>query len=372
MNKTVLGYTAILLVLLAGCRKKPMPVAEPEPPVFYASAVVDGQQVTLEAGNNDYYMFSSNGRDSNNVRYFNAELKKSGCTAPCASELRFRIEDDKPAQQGSANIDAALSPGIYSMNNRVPDPAEFNSKFIPVVQFKDGSEYKWTLDAGDGQPQVFNSYNFSAILQAHKAYTVTHRYLDLTGCAAEHTNIFYPGGVQTTVTAIKDPSTTMLQYTFACNTQAKSYHWEFGDGKSSNYWKPVHKYESTSQDDEHYTVTLTIVTEQNDTCVTRYQVVAGTGEGCFANFTASFNGIPLPPARPRVTVYYTDPSGVVYSSDKVLQPDHATFVIESSENYNPNERGEATRRMKVRYNCRLGANGVEKPIEGEAVIAVSY
>src|SRR5688572_17423416 len=102
MKKVSVTYAAILLVLLAGCNKKPLPEAAPEPPVFYASAVVDGQQVTLEAGNNDYYMYSSNERDSSNVRYFNAELKKAGCSTPCASQLRFRIEEDKPAQMGAS------------------------------------------------------------------------------------------------------------------------------------------------------------------------------------------------------------------------------------------------------------------------------
>ncbi len=75
-----------------------------------------------------------------------------------------------------------------------------------------------------------------------------------------------------------------------------------------------------------------------------------------------------------VVIQYVDSQGVIWRSDRHAQKaGQAEFTIDSVENYLPNEHGEKTVKLSVRFKCLLfdasGANSV--PIGGSAVLAVA-
>ena len=72
----------IVLLLLAcmSCRKKEYPESTKEgSPVFNCNMYINGNPTTIEAGVNNYYMYSSFQQDSNGVYGFIAGLKQIEC-----------------------------------------------------------------------------------------------------------------------------------------------------------------------------------------------------------------------------------------------------------------------------------------------------
>jgi hypothetical protein len=372
MKKYTLYVLALSLGIFCGCKKKPLPEPPVEEPVFFVNGMMDAENLDIAAGDNDYYMFSTNSLDTNNTRIFSADLKQSACPAgSCGYGLRVLIKDMGPAVINQpANVETALKPGFYFYNDDYRKPEQYRAKFKPQMAEEPGATYQWTVDRGYGQVVTGEGYEFITVVDA-STHTVTMKYFDPTGCEAQHVNIFNPGcALQTTVSAVKSTGASSISYSFSCNTTASNYKWEFGDGSISESLKPVHTY--TFLPEGYYKVKLTLE-NANDTCVTYYQVSGVPDPICLANFNAEFEPLPLSVLYSRVTVLLTDPSGVVYSSGKLRQPQESRFEIISSEPYLSNEKGESTRKLRVRFNCVL-SNGSQQRImqNGEASIAVSF
>ena len=77
----------------------------------------------------------------------------------------------------------------------------------------------------------------------------------------------------------------------------------------------------------------------------------------------------------KVQITYVDGSGKVYSSNLQSQVGAGnTFNITSVEEYKANENGQATKKLKIKFDCKLynGTSNFVTLTNGEAVIAVSY
>ena len=194
-------------------------------------------------------------------------------------------------------------------------------------------------------------------------------------CSTTHTNTFYIGNaLQTNISAVRDTTNnySYLRYTFSSNPTTSitgtTYFWEFGDGATSALSNPTHNY--TSQN--YYRPKLTLSNTTN-TCVTYYQAPCFNYSVCNANYNAYFNGVANPKGLSAITIKVIDQNGIEYSSSTLNQPSTNTFEIISVENYKLNERNEATKKLKIKFNCTLqnGTNTINIT-NGEAVIAVSY
>jgi hypothetical protein len=94
---------------------------------------------------------------------------------------------------------------------------------------------------------------------------------------------------------------------------------------------------------------------------------------CHANFTAGFVPLDLSMMLKRITFIVTDPQGTTYSSADVSQNVDANVNLVSVENYEANEKGQATKKITLNFDCTL-RNGTDNLVlkNGRAVIAVAY
>lgn len=89
------------------------------------------------------------------------------------------------------------------------------------------------------------------------------------------------------------------------------------------------------------------------------------------SFTVEPVSIPGPPGE--VTIQWVDPSGSIWRSDRNDQAPFSSFLVETSEDYEKNEKGQKTRKMNVFFVCRLfNTAGESRTISGSGVIAVAY
>lgn len=334
-------------------------------PAFYFKCDVNGAPLKIEAGVDDYYMFSSHYLDTNNVYVYKGELKQKNCSSNCNYRLAILINDYKVSELSAPMFpDSGLYVGNYSFNDGTPDPVEYNGVFTPLIS-GGATTYTWTYSDGQAQYSQQGVRKF----KAHRTYSVSLA-LDSAGNTANHTNVFKIGSpLQANVTAIKQQGSG-LNYNFygASTISPASYSWNFGDGVTSNSITPNHIYAS----ENYYTARLTLVSGA-ETCESYYQVPAFYNYRVHANYNNSFQPVPNLNRLSSITLVITDPNGNVYSSSSINQPTGSKVEIVSVEDFKMNSENEPTKKIKIKFSCQANSGSSLLNItNGEAVIAVSY
>ena len=371
--KTFVHIIALVSVLLIfpSCEKKALPESGSSEPVFYFKGNLQGTQISLLAGEENYYMRSSHYFDTTNVCVFKADLKQTNCISGCGYAITILINDKVMTFSGqNTNINSALHTGLYDFNDRDIPPLYYMAKLQPTRREGSTNEHTWLI----GEKQAY-SYAISELVQANTVFSPTLSFSNIDGsCSTEHVNTFNVGNpLSVSIVGTKTVQTNLLEYDFTTSCAGVApyiYSWNFGDGTSiSNEQNPKHVYVEQG----YYSAVLTVHDANNNVCTTKYQVPAFVDGKCDANYTATFVPLPNTKGYSAVTIVLTDPSGKVYSSKDIAQPSTSGFEVLSSEDYVANENGETTRRLKIRFNCTL-QHGNEKLVleNAEAVVAVSY
>lgn len=366
MKKIKFYLLPLIIVAIFSCKKKSYPaesVIESESP-FYFNAIINSAPVSLKVGANNYYMFSSNTKDSNSVYNFNADLKRNNCTT-CNNSLQIKINDFKvSALNASTQIDSSLIPKLYF----------FNGTPLYVVQFKSifnktASSYLWNF--GDNQTSTLA--NPTHTYNAASNYSISLRINSNNFCQQYISNIEkinFPAK-NCKITVVSD---SVKSISFASTVQGMApfnYLWQFGDGSIATTANPTHTYINAGT----YPITLRVIDAANDTSFAKYNTATLTNPmPCLTNYSiTSISQIADALALSKITINYTDDLGVTYTSNNILQPSTSYFKIISVEDYDLNEKNEKTKKIKVQFKCNVYNGTALKTIDNaEAVIAISY
>lgn len=378
--KKILSYPIVLGLLLSSCKKKDLPESEPTQPEFTASFEVQGNAVKLEAGNNDYYMNSSYGRDSlNNLYVYKADLRQRTFQIGGGYALTILFNDTKATALNSGmKVDSALSLGDHLYNDLNTSGLTQRVNFDPLKTQDLASSYAWSVTDGISVKTYNDMYAIAPNLEVGKTYSVTFNAKDAPGvCDATLTNVFKAGSkVQTTITASKDTQTNELKYNLGYSIPANygpatwRCRWEFDNNTTSTSPTISGKLFLPGM----HLIKLTLIDKAvNDSCVSFYQLNATSGNACEANYKATFFPIQNNRVFSSVTLLLTDPNGVVYTSHDLVQPSSSSFQILSVNDYKPNDVGLSTKSLRVKFNCVLkNGNNQITLNNGEAVVAVAY
>lgn len=359
-----------ILFLLTGCQKKEvLPESEISDPVFYLDAKVNGNPVIIKAGEAGYYMHSSVSQDTNNIYVFKGDLNGS-CTSSCGYSLSVMINDCKVSEVGAqSKPDSALKPGIYNLLNKSAFPVEQTISFAPKEGFSPSNSYTWQIVNEKGLVQTSNSYSFSTTLKLATQYTVSYQFEDATGvCSGKHSNVYRPGSLfRTWMNSQKEGSN--VSFSAVTNVSGNfTYVWDFGDGSVASGKEVEHQYNVPGK----YTVVLKTTDAKKNTAVCYYNVNTING-GCESNFYARFQPVDYSKVLQSISFILRDPNGMVYSSlDAPLLSGSFAEII-SVENYQTNKNGQPTKKIKLRFSCRLKGDQGDVTIDNaNAVIAVAY
>jgi hypothetical protein len=230
--------------------------------------------------------------------------------------------------------------------------------------------YRWVMNG-----QEINSYTASVLVENGKPFSPTLNFEDAAGiCSTSHSNHYKVGNpLQTDIEVHKEGLPDVLMYSFESlnkGTTPLKYAWDFGDGTPiSESPRPFHSYKTQG----FFTTKLTLIDSHGDTCVSFYQVPAFIDPRCEANFTTSFIPVKNTKGFSAITVLLTHPDGRVFSSQGLSQPYNNRFEILEVSDYEINSSNEATKKIKIRFNCTVKNASDEIKIENaEAVLAVSY
>jgi PKD repeat protein len=354
-------------------------------PVFYFNGNVNSAPVSLQAGVNNYYMYSSYTQDANNVYNFTGTLQQIGCTT-CSNSIKIIINDFRSTASGGNEslIDSSFTSSSYAFKTPTGGaPTAYSVTFSPTIGY--GTPLNCIWNFGDGL-----TYSGSFGAQTHKYkhpgnYNVSLAVNFTSGTDTLQTTVQpnTPAAPWATILECKKDDSTAGKLTLLDSltpaTSPLSVSWNFGDG--NNYNNPsisldtvTHKYSKNGV----YLVTSIVTDSGGNTHTDACKFVAK-----YSSFTPVYiktlnpsAGTPVanPLSLSNTTIVYTDASGDVYSSANVAQPVSSYFTILSVSNYQNNENNQTTKQLHVQFNCTLmDGSGKTIPVtNGDAVIAVAY
>lgn len=365
-----LRLCAFASLLLSSCHKPDDPPANEPDPVFFVNGTMDNVPLEINAGKNDYYMYSSYLLDSNEVFSFSGEFRQTSC-ADCPNALKISFSNYIADATPLSAINSASFPVSY-LPFSVPGgvPATYSVHFIPLTSGGQPLSYLW--DFGDGTTSTDASPTHVYINTAIYQVGLTVNYA--SGCSSNISNPMNCGVTSLSCDAgfiLSAVDTTTVSLTSnPGGTAPWTYDWDFGDGSPhDNTANPTHTFANAGV----YQVCLTTVS--SDSCTnTRCLNVATENPGtCSIRYSSVVNTIDNPFNLSTVVVEWTDASGNLYTSDNSSQPPSSYFKINSVTDYDNNENGEKTKKLNISLNCVLynGSNTINLT-NAEAVIAVAY
>lgn len=367
----IFAFSIILTIVIFSCKKKDLPQPESgNEPVFYFTGTVNGVATSIQAGVNDYYMYSSyEQQDSSSALYkFIGDLKTVNCVS-CTNSLKVIINDRRLSIFNSqSGADSAFLYNYYPYQYYSPASIK-NTVQFNVVASGAISQVNW--DFGDGTfSNVLNpSHVFTGMRTQNVSLTVT----DTAGSSNTISNTY--NLTSNNICKINNITSyvTNNAITYTTNVTGAnpiSYLWNLGDGTTSTAAFTTHTYSAPGR----YDVSLRIIDANNDTAKCNYQAKTQSYNALTTNFFVT-NTTPVANsyALSNIIIKWTDASGNIYSSQNVTQSSSSYFKIVSVEDYHTNEAGQNTKKLHIVFRC-LVSNGTSSILinNGDAVIAVAY
>lgn len=195
-------FLSAILVAGLGCEKETPPTLPKEVPVFSLTGTINGEAFLLEAGNDDYFMYTRLQQDSNGVLAMGGLLIRDTTALRSGFYLNFRDPDD-PNTGNNTPMDSALAAGVHPLYHYTGEkPHEHLHEFALNMHDSLGlSSQIWDLGNGDFSTQnsvrvVYDDrqqlqYPVELITQTQSGCNdaITH-YIDLAqdgGCLARFT-----------------------------------------------------------------------------------------------------------------------------------------------------------------------------------------
>ena len=384
-------YLLIIVLFSFACKKEHAPASTIGTPEFYFSGVVGGVTTTLDAGVNNYYMYSSYTQDTNNVYNFIGDLKQ---TTSNFNSIQIQINNYRvSALNAPVVIDSALTPANYPY--LIPGTnTTTTSSTVTVYNVQFNSSY------ANGTPQTYN-WNFgdnttSNLANPMHTYSAQGYYvacLNITGsnsCSngvCDTVNLSSPTAYtcHTALSATVIPSSNGV--TFGSTTTGNGpfhYLWNYGDLDSISYDSAslTHYYNNPGT----YLVSLRVADTNGHVSIAKYNVTtANAPVTCITNYsvstiqavttTTSINPNIVSAGLGSVIITWTDASGNIYTSKNSNQPASSSFQIISVDNYPNNANNQRVKKLHVKFSCMVYNSAHPIPIQitnADAVITVAY
>ena len=359
------------VLTLIACKKTIQQTPVQADPLFTVAYTVNGNYRTIQAGKEDYYMYSSSESDEFNVSQLIGEIKGINSSKANAFEFKFRSNSET-----NINLDSVLTIGKKELTDSNLLQASTTKFLVSLNAFKTDhvDTYLWSVNSGlsstlKSPSFVFDSKddpNFPASLQT---------FFD-TGCTAltKRCINFNNMGCWGDFNVEQGPD---LEYTFSVppqqNDEVEKVHWYVGINYEPSNLKNqlVHKFQSPGQ----YLISADVYFKSGCvSCLSKEIIVepAYTNGGCLSDFDVNyspFNEVAHLQLN-TIEINYWDESGVLFSSVYCASPG-SLEILEISD-FENNEVGNQTKKVRLSGEVKLtSAQGSEITIDiEESTIAV--
>lgn len=359
-------------VFFAACKKE-LITPNNDTVVFYVDAIIDGNTLNYNAGDDGYYMFPSFVDDTLGIRSFVGRVGKFDCyeNPDCPNSLEVVFREGELDQGNHTGIENSIVLGEYAARGPASFLFEsykaiFNSRSIP-----NNLNHEWFF--GDGS----NSYELNPVhYYLDPIDTLVHPLLqvssDLGNC---NSSISYDVNLiaqcQTDILVTK----TGVLYWFSAVPSGNVDLWDFGSG-----YLPLGTLNPLPTGSV-YKVCLQSTNISTGCIATKCEnvVIDTSGTNCVANFDVEVEKVLLKDVRDfsEVTLSWHNENGKKYQSDLFKQPETSTFTVLNIEDYKDAEldSGIATKKVTFSFTMRLFGDNEMDFVDMQSdtsIIAVGY
>ncbi len=346
--RSSLGFILILIWVTA-CKRGEEPIEQIGTPVFSMAGTIDGANVNLTAGINNYFLFTQYTFDPRGVGIFNGTLAPQPC-ANCGPSLSIDIRN--------------YTKGIPV----IPDSIDHQPNYFFYNSGKDIESYYQlscvAQPSGSGTPLIswdFGNNRYSGetnpVVKFDQPglYTVVGAAVFPSNCFSVLSQPIYltPTRVgKYTNFTVNYPDTHTLLFNSLPVDAAAHVTWDFGDGQQTTGSIVSHTYANRGL----YKVRMEYQ-KGNDTMVFCKNVNTLDFASCKHNYDYRTAFIVDSLHLSHVVIKWRDANGTVYSSAGLEQPSSSYFTITEASEYIPNELGNPTRKYSFELTCRA-TNGI--------------
>ena len=393
-------YIAILAAaLFGGCQKLDLDPQVDGTPVFSANITLNGVTKEWQAGVGGYYLFTSFEKGADEVYVFKGQLKKDSCsTGACGESLTVKIRDVQLTLNGLPDVVQALAPGNYPYQLPAAADTLWVVDTITTYQlsFDAGQSvvppntvpvYTWNLSNGSavqpGQIALFSLPQFPQNLEM--TLTMQANNQNCTSTQTRRVALPDPSGPAEScsvfIDTMLDTAGLLIENLVAVPAGSAPFSFIWHDSTVAETW-PV------SNALQVINAMVAVADAEGCTAGAGYSTFWNPGvigTYCSARFSYQVTEVMQVDSIPvviqdslqlsTVVVEYTDAAGKLFSSAFMPQSNaNAYFEILSVEDFDDNENGEKTKKLSLRFACRLwNANGSFIELQnGEAVMGVAY
>jgi len=346
-------------------------------PVFKIQGTLGLDPVNIQAGINDFYMYTDFEEDSlGNNTLIGRFAAEDGSVIPGDEELKFSIKTLNNYSYPTQAIDSLrLSDYTYLSNNNTGFLYSFSSLFLNSSGFSADS-YFWSFDFSQN-----NFTQFAEILREDDSpFSANHTIVAGDDCFANTSGWVSPD-VESDSTFLVDISfsTNLLSNTvdfFVDNPNLSSVTWLMGSDTIST--------EDSLEFDLAllgFNVSAQITARTFDqfgrmsTSIFSISTQTGQPEVCMTKIQYEVNEVSVSAPNPTNSViieYQKD--GRKYSTSLRDQPADSFFTISEITEFDINERGAPTLKCKVKFNAQLynTDTGDARPFVAEGYVGVAY
>ncbi len=364
------GWICILLIVM-GCDKVELP--EPEPttadPVFFSKMQVDGEPIELIAGKKDYVMDANFERDKG-VLVFVGTIKRKQCRGnACPQSIRFVIKDVRRFNADAFDVNQSI------VARDLPYAWQF-SRDSSLLTFQSASDAsnantqdRWDLGGArvvERHQQwisgVFhNEQPYEVSLQARRGQCISTQMqtiqLSTQGCRSL---------IQVAERQLKVRTSGKAPFAYRWSTGSQDSMLRVADLPAALSMVGVTVTDADGcSSASSIGLTNAVATDQRF-CLTHF------------NYKRQLLSNEEPEQLGAVSIVYISEDGTLYRSNARSQPANARFRIQTVSDFDVNERGQKTKKVKIQFNCNLYnvSDMPEMPeqisLRGESTFAVAY
>lgn len=342
----------LILVILSWCSCKRLeePKDEYSTPYFFINGILNDQTFEINAGENSWYLSTQNQIDSIQVYCFTGEFKEN-CQG-CKRKFKLLIRNYKDNSLGTFfNRDSAVVNGKRQFFNR-------GEPTIKAIQFQfngkdtgNNLQHNWYHNGN----KLGNAKSIDIKLTQGELHHIKYQILNPLGCSSEITlpikidSAFFGWKLPDFEVEPIDKLPSMFRFKTNGNFNS-SYYWDFGNGAKAQGISVSYGYAQAG----NYLVNLMVVTK-GDTLNFSKWVKVKQHPDCISNFNVTAYPILDYQNLSTIQIEYTDEQGITYSSSAIGQNRQSYFVVDESYDYIKNEKGQLTRMVSFRLNCKLSS-----------------
>jgi PKD repeat protein len=341
-----------LLFTIGSCRKDLVPPDADGTPEFGVTANMNGIPMKLEAGVDDYFLYTYADTSLGEVWQAVGTLQKRDCIN-CNSYFTLRFRNDHAGYSNgmsttflsSGDIALADWSGVYEDSKSVvrffADPNNQNGTVV---------SHFWNFGDGNTSTDPSPTHTFNMV-GGNSVFSVMHITTLNGGCSGAQTNTVNAKSECPLDFEVYVVGQTVYFSPLTLASGSYVYQWQFGDMQSSYISNPAHVFTAPGE----YNVLLTVenTTLGCSSSISKKVIVGQTG--CHANFSYVVDEIIVPTIDLEqfgtVEIEYVNETGRRYMSS--IMPQSAQCKLTKVEPYKPNHEGKATLKVTLETDCTL-------------------